>query len=277
MQLENSVVLQSSAVAYVSLDCPVRGTEMLRASASPSLLQLTSDIQRRQLLSCIRGGNCPGPNVSSLQMPSDSSFFSNNLAVPTLEFSFQQSAADEASSFLSEAQFSVDSPQTLDPLFKFHETIAKDRSSRGGGCERGPESASAPLLCQAYSCYSHRDCSTDRDRDDAGPEGEVLDVRYGTVEDLRRVKQSMNSTKPIAVMKLGRAPLLYKLSLLAELGFGGALLYVDPCDAPQGQNMWSQAFSVTLNPGGNPARVYCMCSDRCLLSALHSSHLQPQF
>ncbi|KAJ0032728.1 hypothetical protein NQD34_002809 [Periophthalmus magnuspinnatus] len=113
---ENSVVLQSSAVAYVSLDCPVRGTEMLRASASPSLLQLTSDIHRRQLLSCIRGGNCPGPNVSSLQMPGDSSFFSNLLAVPTLA---------QTSSLLSEAQFSVDSPQTLDPLFKFHETIAK--------------------------------------------------------------------------------------------------------------------------------------------------------
>ncbi|KAF6727877.1 Inactive N-acetylated-alpha-linked acidic dipeptidase-like protein 2, partial [Oryzias melastigma] len=28
-------------------------------------------------------------------------------------------------SFLSEAQFPVDSPETLDPLFKFHETIAK--------------------------------------------------------------------------------------------------------------------------------------------------------
>ncbi|XP_072294093.1 inactive N-acetylated-alpha-linked acidic dipeptidase-like protein 2 [Eucyclogobius newberryi] len=122
---ENHVVLQSSAVAYVSLDCPVRGTETLRASASPALLQLTSDIQRRQLLSCIRGGNCPGPNVSSPQMPGDSSFFSNLLAVPTLEFSFQQTSADEASSLLSEAQFSMDSPQTLDPLFKFHETITK--------------------------------------------------------------------------------------------------------------------------------------------------------
>lgn len=122
---ENSVVLQSSAVAYVSLDSPVRGTETLKATASPSLLQLTSDIHKRQLLSCIRGGNCPGPNVSSLQRPGDSGFFSNVLAVPTLEFSFQQTTADQVSSLLSEAQFSVDSPQTLDPLFKFHETIAK--------------------------------------------------------------------------------------------------------------------------------------------------------
>lgn len=122
---EKRVVLQSSAVAYISLDSPVRGTETLRATASPSLLQLTSDIHKRQLLSCIRGGNCPRPNVSSLQVPGDSDFFSNVLAVPTLEFSFEQSTAGQVSSLLSEAQFSVDSPQTLDPLFKFHETIAK--------------------------------------------------------------------------------------------------------------------------------------------------------
>lgn len=122
---ENRVVLQSSAVAYVSLGSPVRGTETLRATASPTLLQLTSDIQRRQLLSCIRGGNCPGPNVSSLQLPGDVSFFANQLAVPTLEFAFEQTKAEEATCFLSEAQFSMESPQTLDPLFKFHETIAK--------------------------------------------------------------------------------------------------------------------------------------------------------
>ncbi|XP_053178298.1 inactive N-acetylated-alpha-linked acidic dipeptidase-like protein 2 [Scomber japonicus] len=124
---DNSVVLQSSAVAYVSLNSPVRGTETLRATASPTLLQLTSDIQRRQLLSCIRGGNCPGPNVSSLQLPGDVSFFANQLAVPTLEFAFEQTRAEETetTSFLSEAQFSAESPETLDPLFKFHETIAK--------------------------------------------------------------------------------------------------------------------------------------------------------
>ncbi|XP_029904671.1 inactive N-acetylated-alpha-linked acidic dipeptidase-like protein 2 [Myripristis murdjan] len=122
---DNSVVLQSSAVAYVSLNSPVRGTETLRATASPSLLQLTSDIQRRQLLSCIRGGNCPGPNVSSPQLPGDVSFFANQLAVPTLEFAFEQTKAEETTSFLSEAQFSAESPETLDPLFKFHETIAK--------------------------------------------------------------------------------------------------------------------------------------------------------
>ncbi|XP_035986130.1 inactive N-acetylated-alpha-linked acidic dipeptidase-like protein 2 [Fundulus heteroclitus] len=124
---DNSVVLQSSAVAYVSLNSPVRGTETLRATASPTLLQLTTDIQRRQLLSCIRGGNCPGPNVSSLQLPGDVSFFANELAVPTMEFAFEQTKAEntETTSFLSEAQFSAQTPGTLDPLFKFHETIAK--------------------------------------------------------------------------------------------------------------------------------------------------------
>ncbi|XP_033996620.1 inactive N-acetylated-alpha-linked acidic dipeptidase-like protein 2 [Trematomus bernacchii] len=122
---DNSVVLQSSAVAYVSLNSPVRGTETLRATASPTLLQLTLDIQRRQLLSCIRGGNCPGPNVSSLQLPGDVNFFANQLAVPTVEFAFEQTKAEETTSFLSEAQFSAESPETLDPLFKFHETIAK--------------------------------------------------------------------------------------------------------------------------------------------------------
>uniref|UniRef100_A0A3B4ZX47 N-acetylated alpha-linked acidic dipeptidase like 2 n=1 Tax=Stegastes partitus TaxID=144197 RepID=A0A3B4ZX47_9TELE len=114
---DNSVVLQSSAVAYVSLNSPVRGTETLRATASPTLLQ--------QLLSCIRGGNCPGPNVSSLQLPGDVSFFANQLAVPTVEFAFEQTKAEETTSFLSEGQFSAESPETLDPLFKFHETIAK--------------------------------------------------------------------------------------------------------------------------------------------------------
>ncbi|XP_016528219.1 inactive N-acetylated-alpha-linked acidic dipeptidase-like protein 2 [Poecilia formosa] len=124
---DNSVVLQSSAVAYVSLNSPVQGTETLQATASPTLLQLTSDIQRRQLLSCIRGGNCPGPNVSSFQLPGDVSFFANELAVPTMEFAFEQTKAEstETTGFLSEAQFSAESPETLDPLFKFHETIAK--------------------------------------------------------------------------------------------------------------------------------------------------------
>ncbi|XP_028300449.1 inactive N-acetylated-alpha-linked acidic dipeptidase-like protein 2 isoform X2 [Gouania willdenowi] len=122
---DNSVVLQSSAVAYVSLNSPVRGTESLRATASPALLQLTTDIQTRQLLSCIRGGNCPGPTVRPLQFPGDVTFFANQLAVPTVEFAFEETKVEETTSFLAEAQFYPKSPETVDPLFKFHETIAK--------------------------------------------------------------------------------------------------------------------------------------------------------
>ncbi|XP_056893384.1 inactive N-acetylated-alpha-linked acidic dipeptidase-like protein 2 isoform X1 [Takifugu flavidus] len=92
---DNNIVLKSSAVAYISLNSPVRGTETLRASASPTLLQLTSDIQKRQLLSCIHGGNCPGPHVSSPQLPGDVSFFANQLAVPTIEFAFEQTKAEK--------------------------------------------------------------------------------------------------------------------------------------------------------------------------------------
>ncbi|KAK7889275.1 hypothetical protein WMY93_024835 [Mugilogobius chulae] len=139
--------------------------------------------------------------------------------------------------------------------------------------------------------------------------GEVVDVNYGSVEDLRKVKQKMNVTNQIAVMKLGRAPLLYKdlllsslltastppscfnvigqskqwfelqpnplLSLLSRLGFGGALLYVDPCDAPQGQNMWNQAFSVTLNPGGDPAQVGVSKEETGSLSSLLVQPISP--
>lgn len=49
-----------------------------------------------------------------------------------------------------------------------------------------------------------------------------------------------------------------QLSLLSELGFGGVLLYIDPCDAPPGSHTWHQAFRVTLNPGGNPAICKCL-------------------
>ncbi|CAK6981824.1 inactive N-acetylated-alpha-linked acidic dipeptidase-like protein 2, partial [Scomber scombrus] len=85
--------------------------------------------------------------------------------------------------------------------------------------------------------------------------GELVDVQYASVDDLRRARETLNLTNQIAVVKLGQAPLLYKLSLLSELGFGGALLYIDPCDAPPGRHIWHQAFRVTLNPGGNPANV----------------------
>ncbi|KAI3368114.1 hypothetical protein L3Q82_007841 [Scortum barcoo] len=57
------------------------------------------EVSGRQLLSCIRGGNCPGPNVSSLQLPGDVNFFANQLAVPTMEFAFEQTKAEELPDF----------------------------------------------------------------------------------------------------------------------------------------------------------------------------------
>lgn len=42
-------------------------------------------------------------------------------------------------------------------------------------------------------------------------QGEVVDVQYGSMDDLRRAKDSSNFTNQIAVVKLGQAPLLYKV------------------------------------------------------------------
>lgn len=44
-----------------------------------------------------------------------------------------------------------------------------------------------------------------------------------------------------------------QISLLEEAGFGGALLYVDPCDLPKTQNLSEKAFMVSLNGGGDPS------------------------
>lgn len=62
-----------------------------------------------------------------------------------------------------------------------------------------------------------------------------------------------------------------QLSLLAEVGFGGVLLYVDPCDTPPGRHMGHQAPRVTLNPGGNPTDGECCLAIHCLLTAVSKS------
>ncbi|KAM4692728.1 inactive N-acetylated-alpha-linked acidic dipeptidase-like protein 2 [Discoglossus pictus] len=80
-------------------------------------------------------------------------------------------------------------------------------------------------------------------------EGEVIDVQYGTVEDLQRIKLEKNVTNRIALLKLGFLPLVYKISLLEEFGFGGALIYVDPCDQPETANLNDKSFMVSLNKG----------------------------
>ncbi|XP_059385274.1 inactive N-acetylated-alpha-linked acidic dipeptidase-like protein 2 [Carassius carassius] len=123
---ENAVVLQSRAVAYVSLHSPVRAPGSLQATASPSLQQLAAETQKRHSKSC-RGGGCPGPNISSLQTPGDLSFFSNQLAVPTVEFTYSELPKTERTFFLSEAFTPHESSlrETLDPAFELHENIAK--------------------------------------------------------------------------------------------------------------------------------------------------------
>ncbi|XP_064418330.1 inactive N-acetylated-alpha-linked acidic dipeptidase-like protein 2 isoform X1 [Latimeria chalumnae] len=84
-------------------------------------------------------------------------------------------------------------------------------------------------------------------------EGEIVDVQYGAVEDLIKANSTTNATYKIALLKLGHTPLLYKLSLLTEVGFSGALLYVDPCDLPKDTHVNDKAFGISLNPGGDPS------------------------
>ncbi|XP_072350778.1 inactive N-acetylated-alpha-linked acidic dipeptidase-like protein 2 [Scyliorhinus torazame] len=85
-------------------------------------------------------------------------------------------------------------------------------------------------------------------------EAEIVDVQYGTIDDLLRLQSNTNYTKKIALIKLGKAPLLYKLSLLLEVGFGGALVYIDPCDSsPQKEKIGDETFWISLNPGGDPS------------------------
>lgn len=45
----------------------------------------------------------------------------------------------------------------------------------------------------------------------SGQQGEVVDIQYGSLDDLRRAKDAGNITNQIAVVKLGQAPLLYKV------------------------------------------------------------------
>ncbi|KAF7703511.1 inactive N-acetylated-alpha-linked acidic dipeptidase-like protein 2 isoform X2 [Silurus meridionalis] len=84
-------------------------------------------------------------------------------------------------------------------------------------------------------------------------EAELVDVQYGSFEDLRLIGAEVNVTNKIALLKIGEAPLLHTLSLLDEMGFGACLIYVDPCNLPKDQPSLQKAFGVTLNPGGDPS------------------------
>ncbi|NWW95448.1 NADL2 protein, partial [Rhynochetos jubatus] len=117
-------VLQRNVVAYVSLHNPVRGNSTLHPVASPSLQQLAAESQS---FNCVEKTNCPGSNVSSVQIQGDSDYFINHLGVPATQFSYEDIKTSETSSFLSEALFPVPTRKTeeLDPSFGLHETIAK--------------------------------------------------------------------------------------------------------------------------------------------------------
>ncbi|XP_071668682.1 inactive N-acetylated-alpha-linked acidic dipeptidase-like protein 2 isoform X4 [Patagioenas fasciata] len=113
----------------------------------------------------------------------------------------------------------------------------------GQRCNRETKMLHSQDLLYSYAAYSAK----------GALEAELVDVQYGTVEDLIRIQATTNVTKKIALLKLGQSPLLYKLSLLEDAGFGGVLLYIDPCDLPKTTDLADKAFMVSLNSGGDPS------------------------
>ncbi|XP_004424775.1 PREDICTED: inactive N-acetylated-alpha-linked acidic dipeptidase-like protein 2 [Ceratotherium simum simum] len=113
----------------------------------------------------------------------------------------------------------------------------------GQPCSEEARKHSSQDLIYSYAAYSAK----------GALEAEVIDVSYGNADDLKRIKKMKNTTNQIALLKLGKLPLLYKLSLLEKAGFGGVLLYIDPCDLPKTANLSHDTFMVSLNPGGDPS------------------------
>ncbi|XP_027650222.2 inactive N-acetylated-alpha-linked acidic dipeptidase-like protein 2 isoform X3 [Falco peregrinus] len=113
----------------------------------------------------------------------------------------------------------------------------------GQQCNRETKTLHNQDLLYSYAAYSARGTL----------EAELVDIQYGTTEDLIRIQAITNVTKKIALLKLGQSPLLYKLSLLEDAGFGGVLLYIDPCDLPKTTDLDDKAFMVSLNSGGDPS------------------------
>ncbi|KFO29811.1 Inactive N-acetylated-alpha-linked acidic dipeptidase-like protein 2 [Fukomys damarensis] len=113
----------------------------------------------------------------------------------------------------------------------------------GQPCSERARKDSSQDLLYSYAAYSAKGTL----------EAEVIDVSYGTADDLKRIEKMKNITNHIALLKLGKLPLIYKISLLEEAGFGGVLLYIDPCDLPKTVNSNYDTFMVTLNPGGDPS------------------------
>ncbi|NWH86766.1 NADL2 protein, partial [Aegithalos caudatus] len=72
----------------------------------------------------------------------------------------------------------------------------------GQECSRDPKTLPSQDLLYSYAAYSAKGTL----------EAELVDVQYGTVEDLIRIQAITNVTKKIALLKLGQSPLLYKVS-----------------------------------------------------------------
>ncbi|XP_018421604.1 PREDICTED: inactive N-acetylated-alpha-linked acidic dipeptidase-like protein 2 [Nanorana parkeri] len=109
----------------------------------------------------------------------------------------------------------------------------------GQDCDEETKSQEFPYTYAAYSASGSL-------------EGKVIDVQYGTIDDLQSITNANNiSRNSIALIKLGVLPLLHKLSLLEDIGFGGVLIYLDPCDLPEGKNSKDKSFMVSLKYGIN--------------------------
>ncbi|NXD38327.1 NADL2 protein, partial [Copsychus sechellarum] len=72
----------------------------------------------------------------------------------------------------------------------------------GQQCSRDPKTLPSQDLLYSYAAYSAKGTL----------EAELVDVQYGTMEDLIRIQAITNVTKKIALLKLGQSPLLYKVS-----------------------------------------------------------------
>ncbi|KFW86070.1 Inactive N-acetylated-alpha-linked acidic dipeptidase-like 2, partial [Manacus vitellinus] len=72
----------------------------------------------------------------------------------------------------------------------------------GQQCSRDPKTLHSQDLLYSYAAYSAKGTL----------EAELVDVQYGTMEDLLRIQAITNVTKKIALLKLGQSPLLYKVS-----------------------------------------------------------------
>ncbi|ERE88515.1 inactive N-acetylated-alpha-linked acidic dipeptidase-like protein 2 [Cricetulus griseus] len=76
---------------------------------------------------CSRRAQCPGANVSAVQIQGDTHYFINHLGVPTVQFAYEDLKALEGPSFLSEAIFPKHATkiEEVDPSFTLHEAITK--------------------------------------------------------------------------------------------------------------------------------------------------------